>query len=78
MASLGANPNNHTRMARDALAALRTGAMIVTGLFLSHIEDTWTGKIRTSRDAETGQKKFCSIVYTAAISVSWELTRGLT
>jgi hypothetical protein len=76
--SLGANPQSHTRMARDALAALRTGPMIVTDRILSQIKDTWTGTLRTNRQAETGQKKFCSITYTTTISDSWELTRAIT
>lgn len=77
IATVGGNPQSHAKMARDALAALRTGPMVLTERILSHIEDTWTGTLRRSRHAGKDDRKFCSIVYRVSISDSWELTRAI-
>ena len=77
IASLGGKPQHLMRMARDALAALRIGPMILTERILSQIEDTWTGTPRTNCHAGISRKKFCSIVYRASISDSWELKRTI-
>jgi len=75
MLSLGSNHHSRTKMARDALAALRSGPMLVTERILSQIEDTWTGTPRMNRSAEPEHRVYCSFAYAASISDSWELTR---
>jgi hypothetical protein len=77
IASVGSNPQNRTKMARDALTALRASLMVLNERILTQIEDTWTGTIRSSQYPNKDVKKFCSIVHQVTISGSWELTRAI-
>lgn len=61
IASLGPNPAVYTKMARDALAALRSSPLVITARILSQIEDAWTGTPRQNRYATPTEKRFCSI-----------------
>lgn len=75
---LGESHSKLEKMARDALAAIRKGPMIVTERVLSHIESAWTGTLRDNRRVAAGDKLFCSVVHAVSISPNtWELTRAI-
>jgi hypothetical protein len=77
-ACLATSRSKLQKTARDALAALRRGPMIITDSILSQMESAWTGENRESRRAEASTRLFCSIVHAATISTeTWELVRTI-
>jgi hypothetical protein len=77
-ACLATSRSKLEKTARDALAALRRGPMIITDRVLSQMENSWTGENRESRRAEANTRLFCSIVHAATISTeTWELVRTI-
>jgi hypothetical protein len=65
------------KAARDVLAALRRGPMIITDRILSEMENIWTGENRESRRIGVSTDLFCSIVHSVTISGTWELVRTI-
>jgi hypothetical protein len=76
-ACLATSRSKLEKTAREALAALRRGPMIITDRILSQMESAWTGENRESRRAEATTRLFCSIVHAATITETWELVRTI-
>jgi hypothetical protein len=77
-ACLATSRSKLEKTARDALAALRRGPMIITDSILSQMESAWTGENRESRRAEASTRLFCSIVHASTMSIeTWELARTI-